>query len=211
MPEVQSHGFYFEKWVRDTFFNGYETKYSSKWDIDKEANIKYGKLPVSIKTAKYGSPIGLGDAIRQISIDEDFILIAGFWKQEGNLKRIVNVTSTEITKSLWKALWTPLTLKDIIKLDKLIKCYDIHYSKIRKDAQILKSTSPYCDCLITLNPKIDSKNQRRLQCSIGFNLHFNKIATESEMVEQPNPTLWNTPVPKSWESGIRKFNKHKPI
>lgn len=207
MTEVQSHGFVFEKWVRDTFFEEYSTVYSAMWDIAKEANKKFGNLPISIKTAKYESSIGLGDAIRQISINEKFIFIVGFWQQEENFKRIVNVTATQINIPLWKSLWKPLKLKDIQALDKLIKSYDVHYSDIRKQAQLLKSSQPYCDCSITLNPKIDSKTQRRLQCSIGFNLHFDRVAIGDSREAQKRPTLWGVEVPEPWESGSRKFNK----
>lgn len=207
MAEVQSHGFVFEKWVRDTFFEKYKTGYGAKWDIAKEANKQYGNLPVSIKTIKYASSINMGDAIRQRSIDEDFILLVGFWKQEGKLKRIVNVTSTKIDKALWNSLWAPLSLDDIYELDKLIKSYGVHFSEIRKQAKLLKSKQPYCDCSITLNPKIDSKKQRRLQCSIGFNLHFSKIATSDSKEVQERPTLWGVEVPEPFESESRKFNK----
>ncbi len=207
MAEVQKHGLVFEKWVRDTFFEKYETGYGAKWDIAKEANKKYGNLPVSIKSIKYGSSINMGDAIRQRSINEDFVLLVGFWKQEGKLKRIVNVTSTKIDRTLWNSLWEPLSLDDISELDRLIKSYGVHYSEIRKQAQLLKSKHPYCDCSITLNPKIDSKSQRRLQCSIGFNLHFSKIATGDSREAQERPTLWGVEVPEPFESRSRIFNK----
>lgn len=207
MSEVQTHGFVFEKWVRETFFNKYETTYGAKWDVAKEANTIYGNLPVSIKTAKYGSSIYLGDAIRQYSINEDFILLVGFWKQEEGKKRIVNVAAPVIKVSLWQDLWLPLIKKEIIALDNLIKSYDKPYYKIRKAAQEMKSTSPYCDCKITLNPKIDSKTQRRLQCSINFNLFFDEIATCFQREEIEHPMLWAKEVPEPWESKSRTFNK----
>lgn len=87
MVEVQSHGFSFERWVKDTFFGGYSGNYMQKWDIpaseNKETEVptEWKGFPVSIKTAKWGSPIGLGDAIRQRNINESFVMIAGFWRQ----------------------------------------------------------------------------------------------------------------------------------
>ena len=33
MTEVQNHGFIFEDWVKNTFFNGYKGGYSDKWDV----------------------------------------------------------------------------------------------------------------------------------------------------------------------------------
>jgi hypothetical protein len=69
MVEVQKHGFTFEKWVRDTLFRGYEGSYMQKWDVPPDQNkhpaidSSHRALPVSIKTAGFGSPIGLGDAL----------------------------------------------------------------------------------------------------------------------------------------------------
>lgn len=206
MAEVQTHGFFFEKWIRDTFFNSCIDNYSAKWDISKESNKQFGNLPISIKTAKYGSSINLGDAIRQISIQEEFILIVGFWKQVKDFKELVNVTATTISMELWSTLWDPLTIDDVKKLDKLIKSYTTDYKIIREKAQSLKAQSPFKDCLITLNPKIDSKTQRRLQCSISFGLFFKKILTLDSKGIFKSPKLWNIEVPKPWESKSRTFN-----
>src|SRR3989338_8737605 len=200
MTEVQNHGFIFEDWVKNTFFNGYRGGYSDKWDVPQEFNKKYGGLPVSIKTAKYGSTIGLGDARRQFDTTEDFLMIVGFWKQEGKYKRIVNATAVVVEKELWTELWKPVTLEDLIKLDSLIKNTGLHYTKIRKMAQDLKKQKPYSLCEITLNPKIDSKTQRRLQCGIRFGLYFGKIAPGSSSEISKTPTLWKVEVPKPWES-----------
>ena len=87
MVEVQFHGFSFEHWARNTFFGKYLGNYMQKWDIpasenkEPEVPIEWRDFPVSIKTAKWGSPIGLGDAIRQRKINESFVMIAGFWRQ----------------------------------------------------------------------------------------------------------------------------------
>ena len=77
-PEVQGHGFTFENWVHDTIFDSYEAgSYTDEWDVGKDFNVNHGGVPVSIKTAKYRSPVGLGDALRQFRISEDFLLIVG--------------------------------------------------------------------------------------------------------------------------------------
>lgn len=86
MPEVQLHGFDFENWIKQTFFAEFSVSYSNKWDVPAEANddgivpIEFRRLPVSIKTCKNRCPIGFGDALRQFKIDEDFLLIVGFWE-----------------------------------------------------------------------------------------------------------------------------------
>src|SRR5690606_12763214 len=86
--EVQSHGLVFEQWVRDTFFDGYRpARYTQKWDIPAEANTRHGALPVNPKAVKYGTPVGLGDALQQFDITEPFILVLGYWQQTGGEKR----------------------------------------------------------------------------------------------------------------------------
>ena len=91
--EVQQHGVVFEQWIRDTFFDAYEPEsYTQKWDIPAAANIRHGGLPVNPKAAKYRGPVALGDTLRQYDIDQPFILLVGFWEQDGPHKRFVNIT-----------------------------------------------------------------------------------------------------------------------
>lgn len=108
--EVQRHGLVFEKWVRDTFFEGYKpASYTQRWDIPAAANRAHGGIPVNPKAVKHGTPVDLGDALRQYAIDEPFLLIIGFWQQDGDMKRIVNIIAPEISPALWRQLWGPVT------------------------------------------------------------------------------------------------------
>ena len=206
MVEVQKHGFKFEEWARDQFFGGYRAaSYTGHWDVPTEANERFGGMPVSIKTAKYGSPVGLGDALRQFSIEEDFLLIVGYWKQEGPNKRFVNIVTPIITINMWRSLWLPITLGDLRRLDATIKDRSIGYRAARVRAQEIKSGSPFADAAITVNPKIDSKTQRRLQCSIGFALMFDRISPTADRSESTNPELFGVQAIKPFASGPRKF------
>src|SRR5690606_36949186 len=82
--EVQRHGVAFEQWVRDTFFDSYQPEhYTQKWDIPAAANLRHGGIAVNPKAAKYRSAVDLGDALRQFDIDQPFILLVGYWQQEG--------------------------------------------------------------------------------------------------------------------------------
>ncbi|MGI8605016.1 MAG: hypothetical protein ACR2OZ_18755 [Verrucomicrobiales bacterium] len=64
--EVQLHGYAFEKWVRNTFFGGYQPRrYTQQWDIPAQANTTHGGIPANPKAVKYGTSIDLGDALRQ--------------------------------------------------------------------------------------------------------------------------------------------------
>lgn len=206
--EVQHHGLVFEKWVRDTFFEGYEPPgYTQKWDIPAEINTLHGGYPVNPKAIKYKSPVGLGDALRQFDIDETFILVIGYWQQEEDVKRFVNIVAPVITPELQRSLWGDVTRADLERLDALIKDTSIHYKEVRKQAQAMKRTHPFNTSIITLNPKIDSRGQRRLQCSLSFTKVFKYLAPEADREIQDPPELWGVPFTETVESASRSFRK----
>jgi len=171
--EVQSHGYQFEKWVRDTFFDGYQApSYTQEWDVAKAANKKYGGVPVSVKFTKYGSSVDLGDALRQFSIDEKFMLVIGYWKQEGKRKRIVHLIAPVVTPEQWHKLFEPISRDDLQKLDATVKNRDLTPQQASLAAAQLKHAPPFTEASMTMNPKIDSKGQRRLQCSLRFDQNW---------------------------------------
>lgn len=202
--EVQQHGLVFERWVQDTFFDGYRLdNYTQEWDVAKGANKKYGGLPVSIKFTKYGSPVGLGDALRQFQINEDFLLIIGYWKQEGERKRIVNIVSAVVTPKLYQSLWQPITLNDLKTLDAAVKNRASDAKQARLDAKNLKAAPPFTKAVMTVNPKIDSKIQRRLQCSLRFRYVFERLAPKADPSAQQKPTLFGIAAPEPFLSSPR--------
>lgn len=209
-PEVQEHGFTFEKWVHETFFDSYKARsYTDEWDVGKEFNIDYGGVPVSIKTAKYGSPVGLGDASRQFRINEDFLLVVGFWRQEEKKKRIVNIVAAPITVDLWRSLWHPITLEDLQTLDATIKDRTLSYQQARTEAQRIKMQLPFTQAHITVHPKIDSKTQRRLQCSLGFSTLFSTVAPEADQTSVDIPKLFGIESIEAFLSNPRVFNRNR--
>lgn len=205
--EVQNHGVVFEKWIRDTFFDGYEPdSYTQKWDIPKAANKKYGGVPVNPKAIKYKAPVDLGDALRQYKIDEPFMMIIGYWQQNGDKKRYVNIVAATITPENWKKLWGPVTFADLEKLDAVIKNTP-DYKEARRLAQEMKKQEPFSKSILTLNPKIDSKSQRRLQCSLSFSNVFQYLAPTSDPAIQEHPKLFGVEAPAEFESAPRSFEK----
>ena len=209
-PEVQGHGFTFEKWVHDTFFDSYKARsYTDEWDVAKEFNVNYGGVPVSIKTAKYGSPVGLGDALRQFRINEDFLLVVGYWRQEEKKKRIVNIVAAPISVDLWRSLWRPITLEDLQKLDTTIKDRTLSYQQARAEAQHIKTQPPFTQAHITVNPKIDSKTQRRLQCSLGFSTLFSNVVPSADQTEVDIPKLFGVESIEAFLSNPRVFKRSR--
>ncbi|HRG56925.1 MAG TPA: hypothetical protein PLG56_12840 [Lacunisphaera sp.] len=194
--EVQRHGLVFEQWVRDTFFDGYKpASYTQRWDIPASANRAHGGIPVNPKAVKYGTPVDLGDALRQYAIDEPFLLIIGFWRQDGDVKRIVNILAPEISPALWRKLWGPVTSADLLKLDALIKDTGPSVEETRRRALKMKNSPPFSEAVIQVNPKIDNHGQRRLQCSLRFNDVFTHLAPGTDPQPQAHPALFGVEYP----------------
>ncbi len=210
--ERQGHGKAFEDWIVETFLKDRKIpSHTAKWDIEggtfkdefKSFTGFYNGIPVSIKTCKYNSSVNLGDAIRQFEIESDFLLIVGFWIKSGANKKIVQVVTKKISKDDWKELFIDYeTEKDkglphckkrsaekIYELDKTIKTTS-GFEKARKKAKEEKSE---IKSKITLNPKIDSKGQRRLQCSLSKTVFFQ--FTGVSQANSSSATLWGEQVP----------------
>jgi len=206
--EVQRHGLVFETWVRDTFFDGYRPeRYTQKWDIPAAANLRHGGIPVNPKAVKYGSPVDLGDALRQFDLAEPFMLVIGFWRQDGPEKRFVNVVAPRIPPDLWRKLWGPIARVDLERLDAVIKDRTLTPAQARAAAARIKNAPPFTEAIIVVNPKIDSKTQRRLQCSLRFNDVFKHLAPETNPAVQTEPTLWGVLLPPPVASTPRTFAK----
>ncbi len=210
MVEVQHHGFVFQDWICTQFFAPFDSNYTDKWDVPASANHlarlpdEFRHLPVSIKACKFGSPLALGDARRQFAIDEDFLLIVGYWQQRGPLKVFVNAIALVVRAALWRSVFHPLTAGDLETFDEAIKDLSLTPLAARNMAKLRKQSAPFNDALIGLNPKIDSKKQRRLQCSLGFQQIWSWV--EREPQTEPHPALFGMPLPAALTSGMRQFS-----
>ena len=211
MTEVQAHGFSFEKWIRDHFFEGYTGSYMQKWDVPSDQNIHAAvpshlhRLPVSIKTAKTGSPIGLGDVLRQRQIGHDFLMIVGFWEQRSKTEKwFVDIGCALFRATDWQALWGQLTLAEILTIDAVVKNQNTHYSIVRAEAQAWKKCLSVQTASLVINPKIDSKTQRRIQCSVPNQSFWRAVGREPQ--KHDAPTLWNAVFPNPVISSARTFN-----
>ena len=213
MIEVQNHGFKFEKWAKETFFSGYSGKYTQKWDIPAEHNKDGGipsglrGLPVSVKTAKYGSPIGLGDAIRQRDLSVSFVMIVGFWTQRtASEKRFEDIGVVKFTTKNWSQLWGDLNIDSIQDINTKIKNVNLHYSEARELAQDWKKNiAAVSGSKIVINPKIDSKSQRRIQCSLPFAVFWDHVGRPAHRVDFPD--LFGQKFPNPITSSPRKFKQ----
>lgn len=195
--------------MREAFFGGYQpASYTQRWDIPAAANKDHGGIPVNPKTAKYGMPVDLGDALRQYEISEPFTLVVGFWQQDGGVKRIVNIAAPVITPELWRKLWGPVTYADLLRLDGLVKNPGRSVEEIRRLALQMKNAPPFSAAVIQVNPKIDEHGQRRLQCSISFADFFQHLAPGADREPQAHPSLFGVEYPGPIASPSRGAKKN---
>jgi hypothetical protein len=216
MAEVQAHGFSFEKWVRDQFFAAYGGSYMQKWDVPSDHNLHpvvpegLRGLPVSIKTAKLGSPVGLGDVLRQRQIDHDFLMIVGFWAQRTPTEKwFVDIGCALFRAADWDGLWGRLTLAEIAAVDAVVKNQGTHYAVVRAEAQKWKQSVSRHGCTLVINPKIDSKTQRRIQCSLPYDAFWSAAGRAPQKLDAPE--LWGRVFPNPIISAARTFNRRLPV
>ena len=203
--EVQQHGLNFEHWVADTFFGGHRaTGPTDKWDIPPSANTDHGRIPANPKATKYGEPVLLGDALRQYDINEPFLLIVGFWEQDGRDKKFVQSLVARIEPEQWRKLWAPVARKDLEAMDKLVKDTSRPIADVRREVLKRKKQPPFSQSVIQLNPKID-KSQRRLQCSISYVRIFENLAPGRDRKAQPFAEVFGRRIPSVTASPSRKF------
>ncbi|HEY5793254.1 MAG TPA: hypothetical protein VIS74_08145 [Chthoniobacterales bacterium] len=213
MVEVQIHGFSFERWVRGTLFEGYSGNYMQKWDIPPDFNQhesipeQFRNIPVSVKSAKYGSPIGLGDILRQRVIYQPFLMIAGFWRQRTpSEKWIEDIGAAFFDPAQWNGLWGGLTSEGIQVIDAQIKDLGTPYTVARELAQQWKRRlADTSGSAVVVNPKIDSKRQRRIQCSLPFRTFWEAAGRKPTVCE--SPALFGFEFENPILSGARTFNQ----
>ncbi len=193
----QGHGFAFEDWVAHTFFpTARQGGYTDKWDIPAHANLEHGGIAVNPKATQFRQPVGLGDALRQYDIAEPFLLVLGYWEKRGDTRTWVKAYVRRIEPEEWRALWHPIQREDLARLDAVIKDRRLSPEDARQKAQEIKARPPFTEAVMTVNPKIDSKTQRRLQCSLSYA----KVVSHLGMTPEPDtiPQVFGIPVPQSW-------------
>ncbi len=193
--EVQRHGMSFEHWVADTFFGGHRPSGATdKWDIPAGANQNHGRIPVNPKATQYGEPVLLGDALRQYDVDEPFLLVVGFWQQDGRDKKFGQSLVARISPEQWRKLWAPVTRADLEAIDRLVKDTSRPIDEVRKEVLRRKKEPPFSEAVIQLNPKID-QSQRRLQCSISYVRLFKNLAPDRDRQAQSSAEIFGRRIP----------------
>lgn len=225
----QLHGKVFEELIKNQLGIIESIKTNEKFDIPKKvieeikeqgkANKLLSKLPnisFSIKVKKHSKTknerFDLADAKRIFDINEDFMLIVGLFEQKEDKKYITEVVEYFISKENIQRLKGDLNKKDIEFFEQQIKSIG-DYKKARKFAKNEKRKIVEKNhCVIQLNHKIDSKKQRRVQCSIkrkeleSILLNDNNKSNNDVIVKNYCEDFYGIKLPIIIESAQRTIN-----
>ena len=174
---------------------------SSQWDIEKEFDEELN-LPTSIKAKGMGaSSVEMADARIFWNNLDGFRLLVARWEQNGNKKIFRYVEEFLFSEENLIIIKGDLTLENIENFhNTLLSFREGQHKAARAYAKQHKKLLPKSP-FIALNPKIDSKKQRRLQCSLKLN-NICKIV---------KPTIYNEEYrdlcfPLTIKSPSRQFN-----
>jgi hypothetical protein len=173
MPRSQEFGFYIENLVRVKVHNLPEKANDTGiHDISAEENALDPTETQSIKTSG-GNQIDCSDVLRIFDYDmssgQKHTMLLFRYKQEATGRRVVETVELNMNADFKATLFGSATREQIVDLDRYVKaiphygCTATHSTTYKLMAKQLRDRS---GGWISYAPKVDSKKQRRLQCSI---------------------------------------------
>lgn len=202
----QLHGKTIEDMIKSAFQGSSDCSrsVSSRFDIeaafDKERN-----LDTSIKASKKDN-IEMADARRFFENQKPFRLLICRYVQKDKMKVFSEIHEVFINEDILKYLKGDMPYDVVAEFHEQLKSFSIgqhrearFFAKERKkELQNIYSSN------IILNPKIDSGNQRRLQCSMSINEIYAAFP-DCYTIHKENYKVLGLPISIFSES--RKFNK----
>ena len=175
MPEVQKHGKFWEKEILKTRGVTEDElkaiKYTSKMDLPAHLD-RLDKSNISVKTTNSPNMVCMGDCLRVFDssiMNEPIHMISIQYTQEADIKKVVSIIEIDLTNSR-EELFGTLTREQIEELDKVVKSIPKRRRPTEEERNRIYSLQESLQAqsgAIYLNIKIDSKSQRRLQCSFN--------------------------------------------
>lgn len=172
MAEVQSHGNQFED-LKIKEFTGLSKKeydalkkngYTSSFDLVEGIIVSFNG---SIK-ATGKNTIDCADILKRMQ-EKEYRLIVGCYSQQENNKVFHTEYEFYITPEDYPKLWGSMTyekVKTFVDYVKSIPAGKEAQEATSKERKLLQEQIQCDYSLVKINPKVDSKNQRRVQCSI---------------------------------------------
>jgi hypothetical protein len=218
--EVQKHGFV---WEKDILCNIYgatkeelkEIKYTNRIDLPAHLN-RLDKCNISVKTTKDENTVCMADCLRvfdAVSSGTPKHMVVVHYEQIQNIKKIINITEVDLTDTR-DLLFGTLTRSQIEELDKLVKSVPKGRAPNPQEKNEIDSLRDYLRGLsgaILLNVKIDSKNQRRLQCSFNNFPQFLEENPERIVATSNTNEFRGGTISSQIISGPRVFNENQIV
>jgi len=168
MAERQQHGFNFENAVK-SFLGAQNNSYTAEWDAENNISIKF----IGSGTIDMGSIVRIFTHLQ----NPGWTMILG---RHSN-KVCHSVYELTFTEEVCKALRGHLTLEMVTEFDNTVKSFVVgQHKEARAYAKMWKLANKLRMGLLTVQPKIDSKNQRRVQCGIN-NTAFKKLFPNAQL------------------------------
>ena len=170
--EVQAHGNYYED-LKTRQITGLskaeydalkENGYTSGMDIMKGLMSAYD---YSIKTSK-GNTVDCGDILRRRQ-ETDYNLVVGCYSQVGDNKVFYSEYTFYIRPEHERKLWGKMNynqLAEYVDYIKNIPAGKNAQQETKTERTVLKNCIEDKNALVKIHPKVDSKKQRRVQCSV---------------------------------------------
>jgi hypothetical protein len=213
--EVQSHGVLFEDSViraitglsKDEYQTKLENAYTASMDVVKgiESDADY-----SVKVSKDGKSIGCGDILRFVRHcrDGEFTMVVGAWCQvTPEIKRYNCIYEFDIKPDHYAKLWAGITEQSLEPFVEYVKSIphgpegQLAHQKLwkqkRKDIYNLHGQG-----ICKIDAKVDSKKQRRVQCSVKIR---DLIATKEITHRKYETEYKGIKLPYEQDSGPRQF------
>lgn len=172
---TQQHGFDFESLIIEAITNSNAKDYKSLqksghtsiFDIEKG---KRSSTNYSIKASKDGKYVWTSDILRFYDCTKmgDFSMIVGCWRQTTKGKEFDNLFVFQFKSEHHNLIWNGLSRKEIEKFCDYVKNIPFGYDAQQKHSKIWKEKrndilKRHLDCIVSINAKIDSGTQRRVQ------------------------------------------------
>tara|TARA_Y100000004_G_scaffold190076_1_gene246648 strand:+ start:646 stop:1257 length:612 start_codon:yes stop_codon:yes gene_type:complete len=203
MAEVQQHGNKFEdvvirdrtKLSKKEYDKLKKNGYTSPFDLCNGLKVDYD---ASIKTTG-SNTVCCSDLLRMMSHRKYYRLIVGCYKQEGKSKKFHTQYEFFIAPEDYSKLWGKMDYQLVESFVDFVKAIP-HGPEAQKDTKSVRDQfqeQVSCEeALFNINPKVDSKKQRRVQCSVPLD----KLLASGIQYEKTTLNL-------TINSSRRKFNK----
>jgi len=168
--QSQSHGLFWDSEIRQKVFGLPECKNDTKkFDICCEENTLNSNENISIKTSGNNN-IDCGDILRFYDRDIfNITMIVVRYKQNANDKAISEIIELNYNEEFRDILFGTVTREILEEYVKVVKAISI--GKVSKEIKneyikMKNEIQKKYNMKINISPKVDSKKQRRVQCSI---------------------------------------------